>query len=58
MYFNIKSLKIKLFKSYTGTELRYLNITAPENGSLKKQTVANFSLEKCNQKCKHGIPMW
>lgn len=46
MYFNIKSLKIKLFKSYTATELRYLNIIAPENGNLKKHIVANFSFSE------------
>lgn len=46
MYFNIKSLKIKLFKSYTGIELRYLNIIAPENGSLEKHIVANFSFSE------------
>lgn len=46
MYFNIKSLKIKLFKSYTGTELRYLSIIAPENGNLEKHSVANFSLSE------------
>lgn len=46
MYFNIKSLKIKLFKSYTGTELRYLSAVAPENGNLKKHGVADFSLSE------------
>lgn len=38
MYFNIKSPKIKLFKSYTGTEVRYLNIIAPENGAEKEHS--------------------
>lgn len=46
MYFNIKSLKIKLFKLYTGIELRYLNIIAPENGYPKKHIVANFSFSE------------
>lgn len=46
MYFNIKSLKIKLFKLYTGIELRYLNIKAPENGCPKKHIVANFSFSE------------
>lgn len=46
MYFNIKSLKIKLFKSYAGTELRCLNTIATENGNLKKHVVANFSFSE------------
>lgn len=48
MYFNIKSLKIKLFKSYTGTKLRHLNIIASENRNLQTHCGLFFILWNVN----------
>lgn len=48
MYFNIKSLKIKLFKSYTGTKLRHLNIIASEKKNLQTHCGLFFILWNVN----------